>query len=377
MNKICMMSTNHQPLDARIFYKEAVSLKKAGYDVSVLGHTDEKIIDEVDGIKIIGIDKKVNPKQYLQLLSELLNNAIDINADVYHFHEPESLPAAVYLKFLKRRKVIYDVHEYYVDKLPDMSFQRKVFFMFLLYFIEPLFCHSFDAIITADEGIAKRYSHFNENVHPIINLPSLQVFKKNEDYSIERKYKEDDIIIYVGGLAEERGIMNLIEAINKVSKKRPSTKLLLIGNFETNQFKNKCFEYIQKNNMDKNVEYLGFIPHKEIPKYVKISKIGSILLYPTKRFKKTAYPLKLFEYMACGKPVLASDLPAMGKIVRESGCGLLIDPEDIEKISENILYLLENPRKSEEMGSKGKIAVETKYNWGNMEKKLLNVYERL
>ncbi|HII03047.1 TPA: glycosyltransferase family 4 protein [Methanosarcinaceae archaeon] len=372
-----MMSTNHNPLDTRIFYKEAKSLKKAGYDVSVLGHTSEKTIDEVDGIKIIGIDKKVDPGQYLQLLNELLKNATDINADVYHFHEPESLPAAIYLKFLKEKEVIYDVHEYYVDKLPDMSLQRKLFFTFLLDFIEPLFCRSFNAIITADEGIAKRYKKFNENVHPIINLPPLQVFEGDNDPFIEEKYKDEDVIIYIGGLAEERGIFNLIEATNKISNKYTSIKLLLLGNFETNQFKNKCFEYIKKNKLEKNIEYLGFLPHTEIPKYIRISKIGTVLLYPTERFKKTAYPLKLFEYMACGKPVLASDLPAMGKIVEEAKCGLLTDPKDTEKISDSIVYLLESPQKAEEMGMNGKKAVETKYNWGNMEKQLNEIYENL
>ncbi|WP_255334807.1 glycosyltransferase family 4 protein [Methanosarcina sp. KYL-1] len=368
------MSTNHNPFDTRIYYKEATSLKKKGYDVSVLGHTDEKTINEVDGIKIIGNNKSVDPKQYLQLLCELLNEATSINADVYHIHEPESLPAAIYLKLLKGKKVIYDVHEYYVDKLPDMSLQRKVFFMFLLYFIEPLFCHYFDAIITADEGIADRYKKFNENVHPIINLPPLQVFEGDTDPFIEEKYKDNDIIIYVGGLAEERGIFNLIEAINKISIKYNTIKLLLLGNFETNQFKNKCFEYIKKNKLEKNIEYLGFLPHTEIPKYIKISKIGTVLLHPTERFKKTAYPLKLFEYMACGKPVLASDLPAMGKIVKETKCGLLTDPKNMEKISDSIIYLLENPQKAEEMGMNGKKAVETKYNWEVMEQNLLKIY---
>ncbi|AKB75713.1 hypothetical protein MSLAZ_2452 [Methanosarcina lacustris Z-7289] len=377
MLKICMLSTSHNPLDTRIFYKEAKSLKKVGYDVSVLGHTSEKTIDEVDGIKIIGIDKKVDPKEYLQLLKQLIKNSVDINADVYHFHEPESLPAALYLKFFKRKKVIYDVHEYYVDKLHDMSLQRKVFFMFLLYFIEPLFCRYFDAIITADEGIAKRYKNFNENVHPIINLPTLQLFEGDNDPLIEEKYRDEDVIIYIGGLAQERGIFTLIEATHKVSNKYPSIKLLLLGNFETNKFKSKCFEYIKKNKLEKNIEYLGFLPHIEIPKYIGISKIGTVLLYPTERFKKTAYPLKLFEYMACSKAVIASDLPAMGKIIKEAKCGLLTDPTDKDKIAENIIYLIENPQESKKMGINGRIAVEKKYNWEIMEKQLIEIYKTI
>ena len=126
MTKVCMITTNHSPFDSRVFYKEAKSLKKAGYDITVIGHTNSKLEKEVDDIKIVGIEKKVEIKSYLSLLEKLLKEALKINADIYHCHEPESFLVAIYLKIFKRKKIVYDVHEYYIDVLHACSVKKPI-----------------------------------------------------------------------------------------------------------------------------------------------------------------------------------------------------------------------------------------------------------
>lgn len=376
MAKICMISTNHLPFDSRIFHKEAKSLSKAGYEVKVVTRAKSTFKEEVDNIKVVGIGQKVEMKSYMSLLRRLLKEALVFDADVYHFHEPESLFISMYLKLFKNKKVVYDVHEYYWDIIPSMSLQRKLFFTSLLYFFEPLFCRYFDAIITADDGIAQRYKKFNSNVHPIFNFPSLDVFNICNYKKSETKYG-DDVIVYVGGMSEERGVFNLVKAIHKVTNNCPSVKLLLVGNFESTNFKNKCSEYIHSNNLEENVDILGFVPHNEIPKYIDAAKIGTVLLYPTIRFNKTPYPIKLFEYMICGKAVLASNLPAMGSIIKKSGCGVVVNPLDIDEIADKIMLLLDSPNELKKMGENGKNAVKEKYNWEVMGDRLIEIYRRI
>jgi glycosyltransferase involved in cell wall biosynthesis len=377
MSKVCMLTTNHSPFDNRIFYKEARSLKNAGYDVTVIGHMDSKRKGEVDNIMIIGIEKKVNIKLYLPLLRKLLKEALKINAEIYHCHEPESFLVAIYLKIFKRKKIIYDVHEYYIDVLPLSSPQRRMFLGFMLYLVEPLFCSYFDVIITTDEGIAKRYKKFNKKVYPLINFPSFEIFKPSNNQYIKKKYENCEVIIYVGGMSEERGILELIKAAHRISNTYPLVKLLLLGTFGTKDFEDKCTGYVKSNDINENVEFLGFVPHKEIPKYINAADVGTVLLHPTTRFIKTAYPIKLFEYMICGKPVIASNLSAMGKIVKESECGILVDPTDIDEITEAIIYLIEHQEEAKKMGENGRRAVEDKYNWDEMEKRLLKIYEEI
>jgi len=374
MVKVCMITTGHNPLDDRIFYKEAKSLKNVGYDITVIGQTDSRMDDEIDGISIIGLKIGKGIKSHPILWWNLLQEALRTNAVIYHCHEPESLLVALYLKIFKHKNIVYDVHEYYPDMIESARFQMKIFLIFMLYFIEPFFCRYIDLVITADESIAKKYKMFNNNVYSIPNFPLFEMFDCSNGPERIPKYKDCHVVIYVGGINEERGIFELICAIRRVSTTIPSIKLILVGTFGNEYFKKICKEYVELNNLGDNVEFIGFVPHNEIAKYINSSDIGSILLYPTKRFVKTAYPIKLFEYMICGKPIIASDLPAMGKIIKDSHCGVLVNPMNIDDISRKIIYLLEHPDEAKKMGECGRRAVERKYNWNEVGEKLTNIY---
>lgn len=377
LNKVCMITTNHSPLDSRIFYKEAKSLKKAGYDVTVIGHTNSKVKEVVDGIQIVGIEEKNELKTYLPLLIRLLKEALSVDAEIYHCHEPDSFLVAMYLKIFKHKRITYDVHEYYRDIIPFSSLQKRIFLIFMLSFIEPLFCRYADAIITADAGISKIYQKFNKKVYSLFNFPSFEVFKPSNNQDIKERDKNHFVIIYIGGMSERRGIFELIRAVHKVSKTYPLIKLLLLGNFGTKDFEEKCIEYVRSNDLSKNVEFLGFVPHNEVPKYISAADIGAILFHSIPLFTKAAYPIKLFEYMICEKSVIASNLPTLEKVINGANCGIAVDPTNPEKIADAIIYLLEHPEEAKRMGENGRRAVEEKYNWNEMEKRLLKIYKEI
>jgi hypothetical protein len=85
----------------------------------------------------------------------------------------------------------------------------------------------------------------------------------------------------------------------------------------------------------------------------------------------------MFEYMAAGLPVIASDFSLWREIVDGSGCGLLVDPMDPEAIAEAMQWILEHPAESEAMGRRGRQAVKERYNWEQEAKKLIRLYRRL
>jgi glycosyltransferase involved in cell wall biosynthesis len=104
---------------------------------------------------------------------------------------------------------------------------------------------------------------------------------------------------------------------------------------------------------------VGLIPFRAVPNHLII------------------IPTKLFEYMMCAVPVVASDLPPIRRYVTEVDCGLLVPPENPAAFAEAVGYLLDHPEEAQRMGRNGRQAVLSRYNWAAEERKLLSLYKEL
>jgi glycosyltransferase involved in cell wall biosynthesis len=101
-----------------------------------------------------------------------------------------------------------------------------------------------------------------------------------------------------------------------------------------------------------------------------------VSIHPDQAFVESL-PIKLFEYMAAGLPVVASDFPGWRRIVEEVGCGRLVDPLDPAAICRELQWLLEHPDEAEAMGKRGRAAAESCYNWDGEGKALTDMYRKL
>ncbi len=133
---------------------------------------------------------------------------------------------------------------------------------------------------------------------------------------------------------------------------------------------------IKQLDLEINVVVKPAVPFSEINHYYTISRIGLCLLYKTPKYS-TAIPIKLFEYMAFGMPVIFSNHGPSSHIIREENCGLLVDYHDINMANSAMEKLLLNEELAKELGENGKQAVIKKYNWNKEKDKLLTVYNFL
>ena len=363
--KVCILTSVHPVFDTRIFYKEAKTLVKAGYDITLIAqHNKDEI---VDGIRIVPLSK---PRNRLERMTKtvyiLFNIALREKPTICHFHDPELIPIGVILKLLGK-KVIYDVHEDYGKQnlyktyIP-VAIRKPV--ARLVSFIEKSASKFFDRIIVATDDILKNFITHKGSV-AIRNFPVLTNFGGTQK---KRRSNQMFAPIYIGALAETRGITQIVEATEYLE----SIKLILGGNFSPESYEKevKCLKGFQK------VEYLGYIKHTKIPEYLAQADVGIVCFHPVPNHINSM-PNKLFEYMCAGIPVVASDFPLWKKIIEGDKCGICVNPLDPREIAEAIEYLMEYPDEAQKMGANGREAILQKYNWENESKKLLKVYEEL
>ncbi|NLI92262.1 MAG: glycosyltransferase family 4 protein [Peptococcaceae bacterium] len=370
--KICILTTGHQAFDNRIFYKQALSLRKKYEDITLIVPDEREEYSE-QGIKIIGVKRADSLYGRFRLGDTVVEKAIQVKADIYHFHDFELIYKVRKIKkALPESKIIYDVHEHYPDM---MRMSRKVpkivrpIATFLVDKTELRLARKFDQIITADDAVKERFDKVNSRVDVIYNFSE---FEPAEESSTEKEYD----VIYQGGITLERGVYNVVQAIEILREKHPEIRMVFVGPFDDQQGKEIVYSYIEEHDLDRNILFAGKVPHVDVEEYIRKSRVGVVTLLPLPKYYKNI-PIKQFEYMSCGIPVVGSDLPPIKRFLSKYNSGIIVDPTKPEEIAKAINILLSDPRLCKEMGDNGIRAVREEYNWGKMEEKLLKIYGRL
>lgn len=367
MIHICHITSVHKQSDTRIFWKECRSAASAGFRCTllVLNGDDESL----EGVQITGVKIPIGSRlaRIFKGGNAMLDKAIDLKADIYHLHDPELLRIALKLKRLTGAKVVYDSHEDLPKQVMDKHWIPKPFRMLVSRFVaffEKRVTSKIDGVISVTDIICDRFKGYNSNVVKIANYPILEEIERYKDPSAIRKTNQ---ICYVGGLFPTRGIKELVKSLEYCN-----AELILAGSFSSKEFEN---EVKQLKGWEK-VKFLGFVDRKEIIHILETSRIGIVTLHPTPSYLE-AMPIKLFEYMSAGLPVIASNFPNWNQYVLDNHCGIMVDPLEPKALAEAIDRLLTNIELSKSMGENGMKAVQEKYSWSSQASVLSQFYTEL
>ncbi len=362
--KVCHLTSIHPPFDTRIFVKECSSLAKAGFDVSLIAVNVEEQV--VNGVSILNVPPSGTGRLSRMIFTTraVLKRALEVNAAIYHFHDPELIPVALSL-LKKGKKVVYDVHEdiprqilakYYIPKL------LRNIISFVTEKIENYAAKKFSYIVTATPFIRDRFLKLNANVTEVCNFPV-----PAELVSSGSAIQKTNTVCYVGSITRARGIVELVKALDG-----SHARLNLCGTFAPETLR----EEVASLPGWKNVNELGYASRDQVRQVLSESLAGLVTLHPIINYVD-AYPVKMFEYMAAGIPVISSDIPLWKSFIDETGAGICVDPMNPVAIRDAINYLVQHPDKAKEMGERGRQAVVNKYNWHNEEVKLIGIYKKM
>lgn len=365
VKKIVMMANSgHRAADSRIFLKEARSLAKAGFDVTLVVPHDKD--EQRDGVNILAVER--HPKGWRKLVVSpwlVYKRAMQCSSEsIFHLHDSELLWVGV-LMLLRGRRLLYDAHE---DTPLQITYQhwiptllRKPYGWFY-YLLENLCGRWFDAIIVAEPVIAKYFPVSKTTL--IRNFPIASQFPAPAHPYASRSKK----VIYAGLLSRPRGTVEMAAAA-KIASTTHEFTTIFAGDFSPASLRDEIAGKYP-------VEYIAWLNFTQLVKLMMDSRAGLIVPHPIERYN-TNYPIKTFEYMISAMPVIASKHGESARFVKEAGAGIVVDPLNPAEIADAIRWILDHPEEASEMGRRGRELILAKYNWEQESRALIDLYTRL
>ncbi|MBS4013026.1 MAG: glycosyltransferase [Bacteroidetes bacterium] len=364
--KVCHFTSVHPWNDIRIFQKQCISLANNGFEVFLVAP------DAKDGIhnnvNVIGVksQKKGRLYRFFKFRKKIYKKALEINADIYHFHDPELLPFAKKLQ-RKGKKVIYDSHEdvpmQILSKpwIKPFVLRKLISFFYNLY--EKRTCRKISGIVSVLDSITEKFA--NDKRITIFNYPKIE--SQDENLISDIVLPEKFLIVYNGGLTKIRGIDNIVASMNFLSDEY---RLLLMGRWESDLFEKYCMGL---QGWEK-VEYLGMLNFNTCYSILKKSDIG-IVMFKSVPNNINSLPNKAFEFISVSLPMIMSNFPLWKQ--EFGNYAHFVDPENPEELARKISeiknnYVEEKPRVEAE--SKKIMLSKT---WLSQEKKLVDFYNKI
>lgn len=374
--KICHLASHHKMSDMRIFEKECKSLAKGGFDVTLIGFGDTAKTETIEGVRCITLYCPI--KNNIELLRKRnrmsFETSLQVDADIYHLHEPELLPVGMKLK-RKGKKVIFDSHEFYGWQLYDNIHKIKIikmpaFFMKVLGHLymryEKRVCMKLDAVVQVCtmNGIDYFANRCRQSIF-IRNLPSIADYSRKTPID----YSTNPVVAMIGGITTERGVTQLVKATHQAGG-----TLLLAGAFYPKDYEKELRQMPEF----ECVEYKGFLNKNGMANLMEQANMGASTLHHVGQYDKLdTFPTKVFDYMSMELPVIVSDTEYAKKMNELYHFAICVNPENPDEISNAINWLFTHPEQAIEMGKNGRKAIEESFNWEKESEKLISFYEEL
>jgi glycosyltransferase involved in cell wall biosynthesis len=318
--RVLHLTTVHGPRDVRILHKEAAAAAEAGASARVAAPATP-------------IPRARRPAGGWRL-ARLARRQ---DADLYHVHDPELLPAALWLGRASGRPVVYDVHEYLGETVRTKRWlpaPLRAPVARLAARAERAAARRVAGVVTANEDLAARFAAAGGRAVAVANSPW------SGSFPAPLPMPDSPSVLYVGGLGPLRGLEVMREAFPLVEA--PGARLVLAGPGDPGV-------------LPPGAVALGPVDHSAVPGLLAAARVAWIPLQRHGNYDR-AVPTKLVEAMAAGRPVVASDLGRMGAMVRAAGCGLVVPPGDPTAHAAALTHLLTDGDDAARMGAAGREA---------------------
>ena len=364
--EVCL---SHPTDDGRVRAKLCRSLVNAGYDVHLIALGTEKgpgpdgVVVHPHGVGASRVRKFLERRR-------IAAHAAGLSPDIIHVHEPFLFGSVVAARGSSR--IVWDVHEDYEILLAGHVAipkpLRRIVWRLWDWQERRLLRHV-DLILAATPGVAERYLSLHPNVVTVPNYPEIPVFDGPHPWT-------EPHLLFSGAICENRGVVEILEALGVLRREGLRIPFTIAGPMGSDAYEARLLEAIRKNGLGDDVKYVGWLPREEVVALACRATVGMVAHLPESQ-GDIAWPVKMFEYMACGLPLVYTNLGAMTEIAGDRAIGIAVEPRDIPALADAIRQLVSDPARSASCGATGRELVRTRFAWSVVEPLLVESFERL
>lgn len=375
-----MLLSNAFRPDPRV-EKEATGLVEAGYDLSIIawdrlgqlpaiefcdGYKVERV-HEVSTIYGAGLRQLMYTPRFWAAAARRIRMS---PPDIIHCHDMDTLPAGWWMKRSTGARLVYDAHENY-PALMSLYLPKPL--IPILTLLERFLLKNVDYVLTASSVLAETMTRLGiQRVATIGNYARLEQFHPFPPEVVTRaraelSLAEDDLTVaYIGGFSRNRLIIPLIQAVEGME----GVKVMIWGDGHQRKIIEDQAERVP------NVHYMGWLPEEHVALHMQAADVIFYCLVPDYPGAIFNAPNTLSYAMAAGRPIIANDVGDLGRIVRQTGCGILLPDTRPVSIRQAVLSLCSEESRRY-YGDAGRQAAEHEYNWDKARQLLVAVYSQL
>ncbi|MFH1055289.1 MAG: glycosyltransferase family 4 protein [Candidatus Altiarchaeota archaeon] len=360
----------------------AKGIAKSGHEVIVITsrHPSGIMHESVDGVEIYYTDVDATSKKPLgrKALNKLEELHREKKFDVVH---SQSTAAFYYVRDgIKKRlgvPLITTMHGTSLSEIRSiinqgfslMLFPKILFHTFNHYYWTKEFIKESEAVIAISkelsEDIPKEFNIAKDTVKTIYNGIDTTVFRSYAS-KVMGEYPGERIILSVSVLHRQKGVQYLIEALAKLVDRIPNAHLIVVGD---GPYRKSLEQRTIRLKLGKNVTFMGKVQHEGLADYYNACEA---FIIPTIRVE--GLPLIELEAMACGKPVIASEIGGIPSVITDGVNGLLVKPKDIDTLANRLIEVLENEKLARRLGSSARKTIEEGFSREKMVADTIKVY---
>jgi glycosyltransferase involved in cell wall biosynthesis len=373
--RVLIVTSIHPDFDARI-WKHARSLVQAGYQVRLISPwrvTDREVRDGVELRPFHRVRRRLLRPILIPLrLGRQLLPAIR-DADIVHFHDIDILPWMALLSMF--RIVVYDVHENYPDEMLAREWIPRLLRKPLYHIVsaaEAILARMVRNCVLVVPAQDARFPPGRLRVVHIRNYATLDLLKTVRNDYLSRK----DTVVFTGAHQRSNGSLLLLDIATRSVARGLDLQFVMTDRFDDESFRRRFLAEIDRLGLSTRIVIRPFVAAHDI---MSILNEGTVAISPNLRTptQEKAIHVKLFEYMAAGLPIVASDLPNQLEFVGSANAGLLAKPEEPDTFVEALGHLVSNRAYAHQLGRNGQRAFVEKYSWESQMPALMTFYKTI